>query len=53
MVAWKKIMGKFEVGHWMGAKKEEYGMWEREQKDFGPVPAKSLYYWVLETQYDF
>ena len=21
MVAWKKIMGKFEVGHWMGAKK--------------------------------
>ena len=22
MVAWKKIMGKFEVGHWMGAQKK-------------------------------
>ena len=32
-------MGKFEVGHWMGAKKEEWGMREREQKYFGPVPA--------------
>ena len=21
MVAWKKIMGEFEVGHWMGAQK--------------------------------
>ena len=39
MVAWKKIMGKFEVGHWMGATKEEDGMREREQKDFGPVSA--------------
>ena len=32
-------MGKFEVGHWMGTKKEEWGMREREQKYFGPVPA--------------
>ena len=39
MVAWTKIMGKFEVGYWMGAKKEEDGMREREQKDFGPVSA--------------
>ena len=25
MVAWKKIMGEFEVGHWMGAKKRGGG----------------------------
>ena len=25
MLAWKKIMGKFEVGHWMGAKKRGGG----------------------------
>ena len=25
MLAWKKIMGEFEVGHWMGAKKRGGG----------------------------
>ena len=32
-------MGKFEVGHWMGTKKEEYRMRKREQKYFGLVSA--------------
>ena len=39
MVAWKKIMGKFEVGHWMGAQKRGGGNAGKGTKDFGPVPA--------------
>ena len=39
----KKIMGKFEVGHWMGAKKRGGGNADEKAKngikDFGPVPA--------------
>ena len=43
MVAWKKIMGKFEVEYWMGAQKEEGGLAGKGTKDFGPVPAKGPY----------
>ena len=50
MVAWKKIMGKFEVGHWMGAQKEEGGLAGKGTKDFGPVPAKGPYYSRLRTR---
>ena len=42
MVAWKKIMGEFEVGHWMGAqkKKEEWGMLEKKCLNFRKMAAK-------------
>ena len=32
MLAWKKIMGEFEVGHWMGAKKR--GGWNAGYRNF-------------------
>ena len=43
MLAWKKIMGKFEVEYWMGAQKEEGRLAGKGTKDFGPVPAKGPY----------
>ena len=41
MLAWKKIMGKFEVGHWMGAKKR--GGWNAGYRNFEKGPGSAFY----------
>ena len=43
MVAWKKIMGEFEVGHWMGAKKRGGGNAGYRNFEKGLVTSNGIY----------